>query len=80
MTDHALAGITVKFDHQDFKIRTLRINKKLLENSEKYALTSPKYKSFNHLVETLLWRELGCSAEYLQAGPGTDQEQGADND
>lgn len=70
----------VKFDHQNFKIRTLRLNQKLLEQAEKYALTSPKYKSFNHLVETLIWRELGCSPEYLQT-IATDQDQGqADKD
>ena len=69
-----------KFDHREFKICTVRLNKKLQEQAEKYALTSAEYKSFTNLVETLLWRELGCSPEYLQSGAGPDQEQGADND
>lgn len=73
------SGKPVKFIHEQFKICTVRLNKQLQEKAEKYALISPEFKSFSNMVETLIWRELGCSPEYLQT-IATDQDQGQDAD
>ena len=78
MTRH-ISNKPARFDHREFKITTVRLNKQLQEKAEKYALISPEYKSFTNMVETLIWRELGCSPEYLQT-IATDPDQGQDAD
>ena len=64
----------IRFDHREFKITTVRMNKKLQEQAERYALVSPQYKSFSNMVETLIWRETGSSTEFVKSGDKDDNE------
>lgn len=70
----------IRFDHREFKITTVRLNKQLQEKAERYALISPQYKSFSNMVETLIWRETGSSTEFVKVGDveteGNEHEKG----
>lgn len=57
----------VKFDHTECHLRSVILGKKLYESAEEYAWLHPQYKSLNHMVETLIWRELGGGSEFLEA-------------
>lgn len=64
----------IKFDHTDSYLRSIMLDRKLYELAEAHAWTDPQYKSFNHMVETLIWRELGCKAEFLRSTTTVDQD------
>ncbi len=57
----------IRFDHTDSYLRSIVLGRKLYELAEALAWKAPQYKSFNHMVETLIWRELGCKAEFLRS-------------
>ena len=56
----------VEFDHSDVYLRSVALGRSLYELAEVHASVDPQYKSLNHMVETLIWRELGSSPEFLQ--------------
>ncbi len=66
-----LVGIPLKnvveFDHTDCHLRSVALGKKLYESAETHATLDPQYKSLNHMVETLIWRELGSRPEFLRS-------------
>lgn len=63
----------VKFDHSDVYLRSVALSRKLYETPEVHASLNPRYKSLNHMVETLIWRELGSSSEFLQFNDPVDR-------
>jgi hypothetical protein len=64
----------IRFDHTESYLRSIILGRKLYELAEALAWKDPQYKSFNHMVETLIWRELGCNAEFLRSTTTIDQD------
>lgn len=63
----------VEFDHSNVYLRSIALGRKLYESAKVHASLDPQYKSLNHMVETLIWRELGSSPEFLQLNDPVDQ-------
>ncbi len=61
------SNTAVEFDHTDVYLRSVALGKKLYESAEGHASQDPQYKSLNHMFETLIWRELGSSPDFLRS-------------
>lgn len=63
---------TIKFDRANSKVTSIRLGGKLYQDAVALAENDPEVKTFNRMVELLLWDKLQKSEEYLAKTTNSD--------